>query len=119
PGTLRVLDRVPGRVDVGLVGAGEAADGRPLDVPGDRLDRLEVTGRGDREARLDHVDAQAGELLRDLDLLLGVQRDARGLLAVAQRGVEDMDTFYCRRVGCVLLHHHDYLLLLKLSMTCS
>ena len=38
---------------------------------------------------LDHVDAEPGELLGDLQLLLRVQRDARRLLAVAQRRVED------------------------------
>ena len=56
------------------------------------LDRLEVAGRGDREAGLDHVDAEARQLLGDLDLLAGVQRDAGRLLAVAQGGVEDVDT---------------------------
>ena len=54
-------------------------------------DRLEVAGRGDREAGLDHVDAQPRELLGDLDLLGGVQRDPGRLLAVSQRGVEDVD----------------------------
>jgi len=46
---------------------------------------------GPWEAGLHHVDAEAGELLRDLELLLGVQRDPRGLLAVAQRRIEDVD----------------------------
>ena len=64
---------------------------RALDLARDRLDGLEVAGRGDREAGLDHVDAEARELLGDLDLLLRVQRDARRLLAVAQRRVEDVD----------------------------
>ena len=96
-GRCGVLDRPPGGVDVGLVGAGQAADHRALDVAGDRLDRLEVAGRGDREAGLDHVDAQPRQLLGDLDLLGGVQRDAGRLLAVAQRGVEDVDAV-C--VGC-------------------
>ena len=90
-GRCGVLDRPPGGVDVGLVGAGQAADHRALDLAGDRLDRLEVAGRGDREAGLDHVDAQPRELLGDLDLLGGVQRDAGRLLAVPQRGVEDVD----------------------------
>ena len=58
--------------------------------------RLEVARRGDREARLDHVDAQARELLRDLDLLLRVQRDAGRLLAVPQRRVEDVDPVLVR-----------------------
>ena len=69
--------------------AGEAGDHRALDLAGDRLDGLEVARRGDREAGLDDVDAEARELLRDLELLLRVERDAGRLLAVAQRRVED------------------------------
>ena len=78
-----------GGVDVGEVRAREAGDDRPLDLAGDALDGLEVAGRGDREAGLDHVDAEPRELLGDLELLGGVQRDAGRLLAVAQRRVED------------------------------
>ena len=58
---------------------------------GDRLDRLEVALAGDREARLDHVDAEARQLLGDLELLADVERDPGRLLAVAQGGVEDLD----------------------------
>ena len=92
----------------------------PSTRSGDRLDGLEVAGRGDREAGLDHVHAEAGELLRDLDLLLRVQRDARGLLAVAQRRVEDVDPVLVRnRTAYTAYVIHDYLLLLRLPMTCS
>src|SRR4051794_29277921 len=45
-GALGVLDRVPGRVDVLHRRACEPADDRPLDLAGDRLNRLEVTRRG-------------------------------------------------------------------------
>src|SRR5262249_24234418 len=86
---LRILDRVVCRVDVAYVGTGQPGDDRTVDCAGDGLHRLEITGRGAREARLDHVHAKAGELLRDLQLLLRVQRDAGRLLAVAQRRVED------------------------------
>jgi hypothetical protein len=55
------------------MGAGEPGDDRTLDLAGDRLDGLEVAGRGDREPGLDDVDAQPGELMRDLELLHGVQ----------------------------------------------
>ena len=71
------------------IGARQAGDHGSMDLAGDRLHGLEVAGRGDREARLDDVDAQARELVGDLELLGRVQRDARRLLAVAQRGVED------------------------------
>ena len=63
----------------------------PFDLSGDRLDRLEVVRRGDREPGLDDVDAQLGELPRDLELLGPVHARAGRLLAVAQRGVEDPD----------------------------
>ena len=72
----------------------------PCDLAGDRLDGLEVAGRGDREARLDHVHAQPRELLGDLHLLLPVERDARRLLAVAQRRVEDPDPLRLVPASC-------------------
>ena len=54
-----------------------------VDALGDALHRFEITWRGDREAGLDHVDAEARELLCDLELLLCVQGDARRLFTVA------------------------------------
>src|SRR4030095_11990300 len=42
-----------------------------------------------REAGLDHVDVEAHQLARHLELLGGGQSRARRLLAVAQGGVED------------------------------
>ena len=74
-----------------LDGPRQAGDARSLDLAGDRLDRLEVVRRGDREAGLDDVDAQLGELAGDLELLGPVQGRARRLFAVAQRRIEDVD----------------------------
>src|SRR5207253_2095636 len=96
---LRILDRVPGRVDVLLGRARQAADHGAFDLARDRLHRLEVTRRGDREPGLDHVHAQARELVGDLELLLLVERYARRLLAVAQGGVEDQDAICLRSAG--------------------
>ena len=79
----------PGAVDVGVVAAGQAADDRPCDLAGDRLHRLEVAGRGDREARLDDVDAKVRQRVGDLQLLGEVHAGAGRLLAVAQGRVED------------------------------
>ena len=64
---------------------------RALDLARDRLDGLEVARRGDREAGLDHVDAEPRELLGDLDLLLGVAARSR---ATARRRAG-----WCRRCG--------------------
>ena len=90
-GTSGDLDGVPADPDVLLDGPRQAGDARALDLGRDRLDRLEVVGRGDREPGLDDVDAQPGELVRDLELLGPVQGSARRLFAVAQRRVEDPD----------------------------
>ena len=91
PGPLRVAHRLPRPVDVLEARPGEPGDDRSANGLRDRLDRLEVTVARDREAGLDHVDAEAGELLRDLELLADVEGDPRRLLTVSQRGVEDQD----------------------------
>jgi hypothetical protein len=83
--------RVAGPVHVLGPGPGQGGDDRPLDPPGHGLDGFEVAHRGLREAGLDHVDAQPGQLFGDLYLRLRVQVDAWCLLAVAQCGVEDDD----------------------------
>ncbi len=85
------LDCVPAHADVLLDGPRQPGDARPRDLRGDRLDGLEVVWRGDREPGLDGVDAQPRELAGDLELLAPIQRGARGLLTVAQSGVEDVD----------------------------
>src|SRR5207244_2234983 len=58
-------------------------------LAGDGLHRLEVARRRDRKTRLDHVDAEILERVRDLQLLGQVHAGPRRLLAVPQRGVED------------------------------
>src|SRR5207249_3720819 len=57
----------------------------------DLSNRAPLALGGDREAGLDHVDPEPRELLGDLDLLRARQRDARRLLAVAKRRVEEPD----------------------------
>src|SRR5438552_3549746 len=85
----RVFDGFGGPIDVGDVAAGQAANGRPLDLPGDGLHRLEITGGRDGEARFDDVHSQVFERVRDLELLGQVHAGAGGLFAVTQRRVED------------------------------
>src|SRR5581483_6244289 len=76
-------------------GAGEAADAGALDDLADLLHRLEVAGRGDGKARLDNVHAHLVEQFGDLEFLFMRHGSARRLLAIAQRGVEDLNR------GCV------------------
>ena len=89
--------------DVVLGGAGEAADRRPVDAAdllGHGSHRLGVTGGGGGIARLDHVDPEARELVRHLELLGQRHRASGRLLAVAERGVEDADAILRRRPAC-------------------
>ena len=84
-------------------GPRQTADDRAMDLAGDRLDGLEVARRGDREAGLDDVHAEARELVRDLQLLVLVERDPRRLLPVAQGGVEDLYSVLLAAVHVLLL----------------
>ena len=72
----RVLQRLPGGVDVALVAAREARDDRPLDLLADRADGLEVARRGGGEAGLDDVHAEVAQGARHLELLLEVHGGA-------------------------------------------
>ena len=86
---LGVLDGLPAGADVALHAARQAADHGALDLAGDGLDRLEIALAGGGEAGLDHVHAQTHQLVGYLELLRPVQTDPRGLLAVAQGGIEE------------------------------
>src|SRR5439155_23716620 len=91
PRAARAGERLGRGVDVLRPRAGERGDGGPGDGGGHRARALEVAGRGGGEPSLDDVDTETLELLGDLRLLVRLQRDARRLLAVAQRRVEDGD----------------------------
>ena len=98
--TLRLPQGFPGPLNVRAASARQAGnDGTAYDF-GDRLHRLEVTLRGDREPGLDHVYTQAIKLVREPQFLLLVHAATRRLLAVPQRGVENRDP-------CSLAAHAD------------
>ena len=101
-GRVGVPHGFPRAVDVLEAGARQPGDDRAAHRLGDRLDRLEVAVGRDREAGLDHVDAEARELLGDLELLGDVERDAGRLLAVSQGRVEDLTVSISFSLGWVL-----------------
>lgn len=96
----RVPHGLPGSINVSLIASREATDdrhvavlpdGRVPDLDGDGAHGVEVVGGGCREPGLDDVDAEAGELARDDELLGAGHGGPRGLLPVAEGGVEDAD----------------------------
>ena len=82
-----ILQRFAGAVDILEAGARQAADAGAFDEFGNFLHRPEVARRGNREPRLDDIDAHFIQELGDLQLLLMAHGGARRLLAVAQGGV--------------------------------
>ena len=85
----RVHPALDCRIDVQLLSPREAADLRRETGLRDQANALLLSLRGYRETGLDDVDAQPIERLRDLEFLLRDERNSRGLLAVAERRVED------------------------------
>ena len=79
-------------VDVLAYGARERADRRLGDGLRNFEHGVEVSWAGDRESRLDDVHAEAFQQLGDLDLFDRVQLAAGNLLAVAERGVENVQS---------------------------
>jgi hypothetical protein len=84
--------RLGRRVDVERHRARERAHARAAHGARDLVDGVPLGGRRRGEARLDHVDAHRGQRERDLDLLRRAEADARGLLPIAQGGIEDDDS---------------------------
>ena len=108
PSARRLGDRGAGGVDVGILGARQAADDAALDRGGDLGDGVEVALARRGEARLDDVDLHLLELPRDAQLLLGVHGRTDALLAVAKRGVKNQQPVCCapRLRGALLFLAH-------------
>jgi hypothetical protein len=78
-------------LDVGGDRSGQACNHRPSDLVRDYADAGEVAVRGDGKPRLDDVDAERVQLTREAKLFAGRHAEARRLLAVTERRVEDAD----------------------------
>ena len=86
------LERLAGPLDVVPAAAGQGGRDRAGHFGGNHTHGLGVGFGGNRKARFDDIHAQSVQLPGQLELLGHAQREARRLLAVAQRGVEDDDT---------------------------
>ena len=89
----RRLDGLRHALDVVAIAAREAADDRSLHLARHRVHALPVAARGGGEARFDNVDPKVRKRARHPQLLGLRHAAARRLLAVAQRRVEDHDSF--------------------------
>ncbi len=90
---------IPAAVDVALVGARQSADLWTVgsaDIASNLVHGGPVTFGCRRKSRLDHIDFEARELVRDSEFLLEHHRAPGRLLAVAERGVEDLHTTVVR-----------------------
>ena len=63
--------------------AREGADGRPLDLLRDLADGVKVFRRGSREAGLDDIHLETGELARNGDLVTTPQASSCRLFAIS------------------------------------
>src|SRR5208282_1531305 len=82
---------LPRAVNVTGTGTSQASDDGAPHRRRDALHGFEVAIGGDGESGLDHVHAQAVELLGQVQLFLHIHAAARRLLAVTKRGVENGD----------------------------
>ena len=87
----RPVQRLPCAVDVVLVAAGERGDLHVGDGVGDGMNGFKVAHAGGRETGFDDVHAKAFQLTRHTELFLEVHGSAGGLLAIAERRVENND----------------------------
>ena len=89
-----VLHSLACPVDIGIDGAGKPRHRCALDPLGNLRDSLEVTIRGDREPRLDNVDAHEIQQIGYFELFLERHGRAGRLLAIAQRGVKNNNAVF-------------------------
>src|SRR2546427_677919 len=88
-GTRSRTARPSRQVDVAVVPARPRRECGAAPLPRHRAHAAEVPVGGRGDPRLDHVHSERVQLAREAELLLRGHRVARGLLSVAQRGVED------------------------------
>ena len=105
PGVRRWLHCSPAPFNVSPVSARQPTDDGTVDSA--NLTRNLVHGgpvafRSSRKSRLDHIDPEPRELVRDGELLLERHRAPGCLLAVAERGVEDVHATIVGREGAPL-----------------
>jgi hypothetical protein len=78
-------------VNIFLTSPSQSRHFAAADFAGYGADSFQIPGRCDGKSRFNDVDAELFELSRQAELFIPVHRESGGLLAVSQRGVEDVD----------------------------
>ena len=90
--TAGIFQCLPGAFDIRTASTSQAGDDRTSNYRSNGLHGGEVTLRGDGKSSLNHVHAQAVELMRHAQLFLHIHATTGRLFAVPQSGVEYRDT---------------------------
>src|SRR5260370_39944839 len=86
-----VLERARGSFHIERAGTGQSGDGHPGELAADGVDGFKITVRRNGKTSLENVHAQLHQFVGHAGLL-GYRHAAAGrLLAIAQRGVENID----------------------------
>jgi hypothetical protein len=88
-GLLGGFDGTGSGFDVLTLAAGKGGDARAVNFAGDLADGVGVALAGDGETGFNDVDAECRQLMGHAQLLFVVHGAARGLLAVAEGGIEE------------------------------
>ena len=91
-----IFERLGSAGNVAIIGTRQRAHGGVFNGAGNRLHRLKITIRGCSKAGFDHIHLQALQLAGDTQFFIAGHGCARGLLAIAQGGVENNE-FVCHR----------------------
>jgi len=89
--------------NIALGRASQRADGRFFDDFGDRFDRFGIARTGGGKAGFNNVHAELFQLASDADFFFTGHGSARALFAVAQSGIEEVQTLAHGALSCGLL----------------
>src|SRR5579862_2756467 len=88
-----VLQCFPGALNIRTARSCQTSDDRTAHCLRNRLYRLKIAVRSDRESRLNDVNAQPVQLLRQAQLFLLVHAAAGRLLTIAKSGIKNFNAY--------------------------
>ncbi len=101
PGRFSDLNRFPRLVHVVGMGSGQRANHRSPDLSGNVADCLEIAGGTGGETGLDNIDPKLFQLFGDLHLFFDGHPNARRLLAIAEGGIQKLNSISHDNFPCL------------------